>query len=168
MPQLKQMVGKEIFLSFDEDDNDAYLSEIYVTEELMELVGHMCSLSPQLDPTTKILHGVLTKAHTIPENLRGKDAFIIMENVDNDKHALILDTEAVSSKELAKEVNDAFLERAQYERELGIEKIYILYGYEITTVLSINDEEIDEEIIDVCKKIAKDANNISVECADEK
>ena len=162
MPQLNQLVNKEIFLSYDEDDNDAYQSEIYVTEEFMELTEHMGTLSTQMDSSTKVLHGVLTKAHTIPENLRGKRAFIIIESSNTGNYALIIDTDiASSSKELAKTVSTSLSDRSHFEDDLDIEKVYILYGYEITTILSIDEEDMDEEIIDTCKKIAKDACNIS-------
>jgi hypothetical protein len=160
MSQLKKYCNKEIFIVYNEEDNHEDLPvELYITSEFMELVGYINKLTPSLDFGIKILHGMLTNASVLPKNLRGRTAFIIVENAYNLDHALISESDAQSDKDLADVINSLLLHNKSINL-LNMENIYILYGYEISTILSLNEEELDEEIIDTCQKIICDVDTI--------
>lgn len=156
MSQLKKHCNKEIFLAYNDEDNDRDLPvEIYITSELMELVDHINKLIPSIDFNIKILHGILTNASVLPKNLRGRTAFMIVDDTILD-HALVSESNAQSDKDLANTIDSLLL----YNKSESIEDIYILYGYEISAILSLNEEELDEEIIDTCQKIICDINTV--------
>lgn len=162
MSQLKNNCNKEIFLVYNEEDyNKGFPIEIYVTSEFMELVDHINKLIPSLDFGIKIVHGVLTDASVLPKNLRGRTALIITDDVCVLNHALVLESNAQSDKDLAIDIN-SLLTHNKFMKPLDIDNIYILYGYEISTILSLNEEEIDEEIIDTCQKIINDINTVKL------
>ena len=171
---LEDNCNREIFLAYSEEGNNnqhGVSVEIFVTTELMVLVEYLKRLTPSLDYDSVVLHGILTKASSIPRNLRGKKAYIILEDIYNADQALVLEAGIQSDKELAKKVNGiidgndrhlAPLPWKNYTVDVDIDDVYILYGYEVSVILSLDEEEIDEEIIDTCKKIAKDAETINM------
>lgn len=157
MSQLKNHCNKEIFIVYNEEDNNEGLPvKIYITSEFMELVDHINKLIPSLDFGIKILHGILTNASALPKNLRGKTAFVIIDDTILD-HASVSESNAQSDEDLATAINSLLLYNS-----LDIENIYVFYGYEISTILSLNEEELDEEIIDTCQKIVNDVNVVKL------
>lgn len=173
---LEDNCNKEIFLAYSgEENNNQHGSsvEVFTTTELLALVEHLKKMTPSLDHDTIVLHGVLTKASSIPKNLRGKKAFILLEDIYTADNALVLEAEVHSDKELAKKINNLIDEKYKhlapfpwknYPISITIEDVYIFYGYEVSVILSLDEEELDEEIIEACKKIAKDAITIEKMC----
>ena len=165
--------NKEIFLTYSEEENNNQQGvsvEIFTTTELMVLVEYLKRLTPSLDYDTVVLHGILTKASSIPKNLRGKKAYIILDDIYSADQALVLEAGVQSDKELAEKINAIIdgndnhllpLPWRNYTIDTDIDDVYILYGYEVSIVLSLDEEELDDEIIDTCKKIANDAKVIS-------
>ena len=171
---LEDNCNKEIFLTYSEEGNNNQHGasvEVFVTTELMVLVEYLKRLTTSLDYDAVVLHGVLTKAASIPRNLRGKKAFIILEDIYNADQALVLEAGVQSDKGLAEKINAlidgddkhlAPLPWRNYAVDIDIDDVYILYGYEVSVILSLDEEEIDDEVIDTCKKIAKDAATIDM------
>lgn len=164
MSKLEGNLDGEIFLVYNDEQNDkGDPVKICVFSEFMELIDCLRKLTPSIDFETKILHGILTKAYSLPKNLRGKAAFIIVNDIYNPDHALIIESGAQSDKDLASIIDSMLVyDGPDSIAPLGIESIYILYGYEISTILSLDEEEIDEEIIDTCQEIANDAKIIEL------
>lgn len=162
MPQLKKYRNKEVFIVYNEEDyTEGLLLKMYITSELMELIDHINKLTPSLDFDVKILHGILTSASVLPKNLRGRTAFILAESDNILNRVLISESVAQSDEDLATDI-DSLLVHNGFVNALNIENIYILYGYEISIMLSLNEEEIDEEIIDTCQKIVNDVATIKL------
>lgn len=170
---LEDNCNKEIFLAYNEEGNNNQHGasvEIFVTTELMTMVEYLRRLTTSLDYDIVVLHGILTKASSIPKNLRGKKAYIILEDIYNADQALILEVGTQSDKGLAEKINALIegkggslpsLPWRNYAVDVDIEDVFILYGYEVSVILSLDEEELDEEIIDTCKKIADDAATIN-------
>jgi hypothetical protein len=53
------------------------------------------------------------------------------------------------------------------ESVIDIDNIYILYGYQLQVCLSVKDEDIDDEVIDVCQKIADETEEVNTACRKE-
>ena len=162
MLKLKDSCNKEVFLVYNDEQNDEGIStELCVISSFMELVDHLKKLIPNIDYETKILHGILTNAFSLPKNLRGKTAFIIINDSRNPNNALILEADTTSDKNLVSTIMSILAgDILVFNIFPKIENMYILYGYEISTTLSLNEEDVDEEIIDTCQKIANDARTI--------
>lgn len=162
MIKLKDNCNKEIFLVYDDEQNDKGTpSKICIVSEFMRLVDYLKELTPNIDSGTKILHGILTKASVLPKSLRGKTAFIIISSNYKTDLALVVESDAQSDKDLASTIETMLkYNRSSYTTPLKIENIYILYGYEISVTLSLDEEEVDEETITTCQKIVNDAKII--------
>ncbi len=157
MLRLESYCNREIFLVYNTDEHLSDLSaKIYITSELMDAINYINKLTPSLDFRTKILHGILTKATTLSKNLRGKTAFIITNDIYETQQAAIEESNAQSDKELAESVDMALL----CSQSSDIDDIYILYGYEISIILTLDEEGLDEEVIDTCQKIVSDIKRI--------
>lgn len=170
---LEDNCNKEIFLAYSEESNDKQGAtvEIYITTELLTMVEYLKRLTPSLDYDVVVLHGVLTKASNIPQNLRGKKAFIILEDIYSQDQAFLIEAGVKTDKELAEKVSSLIDDNTQspipipwkeHPMSVEIEDVYILYGYVVSVILSLDEEELDEEIVDTCKKIADDAKSIGV------
>lgn len=161
MSKLRDNCNKEIFLVYNDEKNDENIPlEICIISEFTKLLDHLKELTPSIDSGTRILHGILTKAFNLPKNLRGKTAFIIV-NSSNSNQAMVIETDANSDKDLSSVIISILsYNRLNFVGSLEIEDVYILYGYEISTMLSLDEEEVDEETINTCQKIVNDAKII--------
>ena len=161
---LKDNCNKEIFLVYNEEKNDNDIPvKVEIISEFMELVEHVKSLIYSIDSGTKILHGLLTRAFSLPKNLKGKSAYIIINNGYNTDRVLIMESGAQSDKDLADTI-DALLayNTTGFTVPLKLENMYIFYGYELSITLSLDEEEVDEEAIDVCQEIVNDIKIIDL------
>lgn len=163
MSKLKDNCNKEVFIVYNDDENDRRIPvEIHIFPEFISLTSHLRTLVPSVDFGIKILHGILTRAFNLPKDLKGKAAFII---IDNDHLGSIVETNAQSDKDLVSIIEAMiFYNKTNSLASLKIENIYIFYGYEINTTLSLDEEEVDEETINVCEEIANNAVMVKLTC----
>lgn len=177
---LEENCNKEIFLIYNEpatystveyDKHQQFPVDVFSTTELMTAVDYLKRLSPNLDYETTILHGVLTKASTIPKNLRSKKAYIIIEDIYDQSQARVIEAGIQTDEELANKISlivgnkntiSIPLQQRTYDVDVEIDDLYILYGYEIPIILSLDEELLDEQIIDSCQKIADDAKALKI------
>ena len=74
-----------------------------------------------------------------------------------------MESGAQSDKDLADTI-DALLayNTTGFTVPLKLENMYIFYGYELSITLSLDEEEVDEEAIDVCQEIVNDIKIIDL------
>jgi hypothetical protein len=150
---LSQYTGKEVFIVAGGEDEET--GDIDVFEDWEGLVEKLKTLSPTSDPETRVFHGVLTLGEFLPSSFHGKSAFIICFDPYEDKKGSITESTGDSSMGLAEEISNIMsLGGPISDMKINIDDIYILYGYQLDSCLSVNDEEIDEEIISTCNEIA--------------
>jgi hypothetical protein len=146
-------VGKEVFLISGSEDED--MSSLYIFEDWVGVIDQLKTMSPIIEMETRVFHGVLTRSEFLPNSFRRKSTFIIQLNLGDASEANVIESESEASWELANEIEDVIKTvNAISDIEIGIENIFILYGYKIETCLSINEDDVDEEIIETCKNIA--------------
>lgn len=165
MFKLEDNCNKEIFIVYDGEQSDLDSAiEIYITSDFTKLIKYIKNLVPNLDFGIKVLHGILTKAYTLPKNLRGKKAFIIVNDAYNiNSVTTIEESDAQSDEDLANAIDVALTTyTVDYITSAEIENVYILYGYELPIVMAIDEEELDEEIINTCQKVANDVKQIEL------
>jgi hypothetical protein len=59
-------------------------------------------------------------------------------------------------KELAEEIEEMVSSTIGIDTDLNINDVFILYGYQMETCLSVAEDSVDEEIISVCAQIARE------------
>lgn len=156
---LTDFLGEEVFVVTSGEEEDE--SPIHIYSDMYELIEFMKSFSPDTDSDTRVLHGVLTSAEILPSTLKNKSAFVIFLNPVDDKVGYVSESGSTTTKELAMEIETtiAFGDDVFGVRPT-IDDVFILYGYQIETCLSIRDDDLDEEAIYTCKKISDDIDEI--------
>lgn len=150
---LSKYVGKEVFLVIGSEDEE--IGDIGVFENWVDLVEQLKTLTPASDPETRVFHGILTLGEFIPSSFHGKSAFIVCIEPYEDSKGNIIESTGGSPADLAEEISGLMsLGGVRSGMRVDIDDIYILYGYQIEPCLSVNDDELDDEIIAVCNEIA--------------
>ena len=140
------LINKEVFIvvsGYEEDE----ACEIYFTSDLPELKQCLSEMVPDTSDDVRIYHGVLQSAKYISELPKNSSIFIVCL----DKHDLtvgcIIESCSVDMDELSEELSIVF---GTYD----INDVFILYGYQLQVCLSINENEINKEIISKCRSIS--------------
>lgn len=158
---LSQYIGKEVFLVIGSEDEE--LGDINVLETWGDLIEFLKKLTPLIDPETRVFHGVLTPGEFIPSSFRGKSAFIVCVEPLEDSKGSIIESTGESPIGLSEEIVSIMNVGGQMSgMKVNIEDIYILYGYQLETCLSVDDDDIDEEIIAVCSEIASEIDDVKI------
>ena len=152
---LANAINKEIYLLCGpEDDNDG--SEHFFSESLGSLIQQMKTLSPTLDQGARVIHGILTPAEYLPSSLRGKTAFVIFEDPSDKNKSVVFESSSMDCSEIAEDITTVMDHGGQFSTVLDIDNTFIMYGYELSVCLAVDEDDIDEETIDTCKKIVND------------
>lgn len=152
---IESYIGQEVFFISGSEDED--MSNLYIYEDWVGVVEQLKTMSPTTEMETRIFHGILTSSKSLPNSFRNKSTFIIQLGFDGSSTANIIESESVNSLELANEIEDLInTNNSILDIKVNIEDIFILYGYKIEPCLSINEDDIDEEIIEYCKNIAEE------------
>jgi len=164
---MDSFVGDEVYIVVAEE---ASITTIYCYDDIDETLACLAEIDPLEEPETMVFHGVLTKAESIPANIESRHCYVIVVNdyfdlnrvngylyesdCENDADSLALDVEATVANSIS---GGSILFGCE------IENIFILYGYQLATGLSINRDSLDEETVQTCKTIAEKAIEIGIE-----
>ena len=138
--------------------------ELTVCGSFETLLDHLKTKNVSVNSDLRVLHGILTSAKTIPSDFKNRQPFILLQDPESTDHGILLDPDAENNcKELAQEI-----ERMLESEEIAsfffeIDDVYILYGYELSLTLSVDEDDLDEEIICDCLEVAKAARELSKE-----
>jgi hypothetical protein len=155
-------INKEVFIVIDSKEEEP--GDIKIVEGWDQVLEEL-SVYTITDDDVRVFHGVLTLGEFIPTSLRGKSAFVLcMDPLDSDR-GCIIESMKDDSEGLAEAVETAINHSSPFYGQLShvaldIDDVYILYGYQIQTCLAIRDDDIDEEVIDVCKRISEETETI--------
>jgi translation elongation factor EF-1beta len=159
--KLSEFLYQEIFLIGPGDTVSTKSEEIEVFRTFEELVTHMKTLSISEDEDVRVLHGYLTPADVLPPKMKNKNVFIITTDEDDESEGAITELKSnINVQTLAREIKDLVNEGYGLTFTTNIDCAFILYGYEINKVLAPDDEDLDEEVIQTCKKISEDVEKI--------
>lgn len=163
---MEYYVNKEIFVVAEDEMNTVEIVIYDEVDGIDSVVEYLQTLSPIHDLNTKVYHGVLTPAEVLPSSSRGKKCFILVMDLETGLGQVPLEGCVFESdcKEdisvLAEEIEHIVNDNEYVTFPIGIENLFVLYGYSVEVTLSVNDEEVDEEVIDTCKKIAEEVMQI--------
>lgn len=162
---MEEFIGKEVFVITSEEDT---ITELNFFISAAEADERLKFIEPLDEPETKVFHGILTRADSIPPDITGGTCYILIISMTYDTNCgqgIVYQSECDGDIELLAEDIEEAVTTPNYHGVFvaEIEDVYILYGYEVGTGLCINDETLDEEVVRTCKTIAVKAKTIHEE-----
>lgn len=168
---LSQLDGQEIFVAGPEEDE--VKGDLQVFTEFEELQKHLLSKGPGIESEIRILHGIVTSANALPEdvNFRGVDTYILVDDDINVDRGLIITFDDTETADLAGIIEDLVASGGTIQGLSGqdIDNIRILYGYELTLGLSVDPDDIDSNKIQKGMTILDESKQLSTatECSEK-
>lgn len=161
---LEDKCGREIFIITGDVSDDAPV-DIEFADDWESVIESLSGMDPSVYGDNKVFHGVLTSASHIPINFFSKDAYVLIVDPDDVTHGVFSESECLDGKTLANNIEQIVNERTNIDKQftVTIDNTFIFYGYEIPVCLSISDEDIDEEAIETCKRIAEQIHAVGGE-----
>lgn len=173
----RNTLSKEHYLNFDEyineevyivapsglDDPDQ-CDEISLFDSYEDLSEHLQTLDPELYKNRLVAHGILADSQVLPTTIGKSTAFIIIKQHNN--QGIMFESSAQGNQitELANEIETLLMNSKEFMPWLGydidIDDVYIVYGYSLTTGLSVDEDDVDEEAVEVAKKITLETEAI--------
>jgi hypothetical protein len=134
------------------------VSEITLFETFEDMQEHLQGLNPETNSDILALHGTITKANTLPAQLHQLQAFIVLINpyktdgiiIESQAMGKHINTLAFEIENILNTQHDSF---PWLDIPLEINDIFILYGYEMDIGMSVNEDDIDEDIVEKSQKI---------------
>jgi hypothetical protein len=158
--KLLDCVYKETFvISSTANDSEEHLPVEAYTEffDVTEALNIRKTIN---DKKIKMVHGHLLPATVIPKHFNGLDPFIIVDLPELNYGIFIADF-STTPEDLAVNIEALISYGLDFApKEIGIEDVFILYGTEITTVLSVLEEELDEELIEKSNLLVEEVKSI--------
>ncbi len=158
------ILNEEVFVIFS--DYEATV-DIVALKSLGETLDYLKNLEPEDHFETKVLHGVFAPADVLPSSMDDNDCFLMVftpgcgiENIGLRGNVFETDC-ACNPSYLAKEIEDLINDNdKQLLYAPDIEDVYVLYGYEVDLGLCINEDTLDEEKADSCKRVVEETMHI--------
>ncbi len=160
---MEYYINKEVFVVAEDEMNTV---EIGVYDDVVDVIEHLQTLDPLNDVNTKVYHGVLTKADVLPSSSKGKKCFILVIDLttgfaDAPIEGCAFESDCENDVSiLAGEIEHIVNDNEYVTFPIEIENLFVLYGYSMDVTLGINDDEVDDEIIDTCKKVVEETKQI--------
>lgn len=159
--QLDDHLYKEVFV-VGVDNITSTSGELTVCKSFEKMIEHLGTKSVGVNSDLRALHGVLTSAKAIPKDMCGRQAFILLTDPENSGFGILIDSDSDNDcSELAAEVEKLLSAEEMSESFAEIDNVYILYGYEVNIILSVDEDEVDVELIDSCMDVSDRAKELS-------
>jgi len=142
------------------DNTASTYGDLTVCDSFEDLINHLKTKNTNIHFDLRVLHGVLTSAESIPKELMGRQAFLLFKTPE-DQGGIMIDSDVDDDhRELANEIEECLRNEELASFFFGIEDVYILYGYELTLTLSVDEDDLDEELIADCLQVGKAARQL--------
>lgn len=157
----ESLIGKEVYVTIEDFDN---FVNITFCEGLPDTFEYLKLLPPDEFCDIIVLHGVLTSAKSIPADLMERECYVIVMEptsrcaVDAALKGVVIESDAGDQADILAEEIEEGIKKAR--GSISIDDMYILYGYRVELGLCINEGSLDEENIEVCKKVSEAAGEI--------
>jgi len=149
----KKYLLKTVFIVVGDEEDE--FSEIKIMEDVSVLLYHLSSIRPPGTDSIRVFHGVLCSSKYLPSSLNGKSVFVVNIDPNDMERGNVIEAASDDVCELATVIELAVNNSASHD--IDIDDIYLLYGYQIETCLSIDEDDLDEEEIESSKIIANEA-----------
>lgn len=153
----REHTGKEIFIAGY--DGDVEVGELAMFDSISDLNDYLSNMSPVSETNLTIIHGILTSAEYIPENI-GHGVYVIAVDPEDDVNGCIYEFTSKDPDALASLIEETLSAHHNELGDLSIDNVFILYGYEMSTCYAVNEEEVDEAELENCQKIVDVVNEM--------
>lgn len=137
--------------------------ELTICSSFEDLLTYLKTKNVSINSDLRVLHGVLTSAKSIPKTFKNRQPFLLLEDPEKDGNGIMLDPDVDNDcNELASEIERVLQgseEVASFFFE--IDHVYILYGYELSLTLSVDEDDLDEDTIKDCLEISQEARKLN-------
>lgn len=151
---LDKNIGDEVIIICPkaEDFANVLIGSVEICDQMVEVVDSLLEY-PAVDSLDYgVLHGVLTEASSLPPSIpKGVKAFLLIMD-ENFEVGGAFEVKSTSILSIAEEIRELVVGSTS-DSTITIEQIYIIYGYEIKTVLTIDESTTDDEVIAACKEL---------------
>jgi len=159
--RLEELKKKEAFIVCGDEDEDS--GEIFITDNWDDLTTYMKTLSPGVDSSARVFHGIIYPAEFLPTSFNKETVYLVYQNPDDEQEGFVseADTESVGgvAEDIASIIEGGGLN--VFNSELNIDDIYLLYGYQLQTCMSVDEDELDDQIIEACSEIVENADQLA-------
>lgn len=158
---MKKHLYQEVYIVGVDSTVSAH-GELTVCPSFEDLLTYLKTKNISVNSDLRVLHGVLTSAQSIPKDLKGRQPFIMLVDPDDESQGILLDSDTDDAyEELADEVENTLRNPEAATFFFEIENVFILYGYELSLTLAVDEDDLDEDIITDCLKISKSAKELA-------
>jgi hypothetical protein len=159
---------KEVYIVAGDEDQDS--SPIFLTTIFEDLMTFLKSLTPTINSTSRVFHGVITPAQFLPTSLYGKSAFMVCQDPSNIGNGCVVEIGSDCVEDIAQNITNILSCSGEtlFSQEIGIDDIFILYGYELQTCISIDEDDVDEEVMELCKIIGNEVETTAYTVSKQK
>jgi len=158
---MEKYLYKEVYVVGVDSTVSAH-GELTVCDSFEKLLTYLKTKNVSVNSDLRVLHGVLTSAKSIPKELKGRQPFIMLKDPEADGYGILLDSDTDDDcEELGAEIESVLQNPEVATFFFEIEHVYILYGYEISLTLAVDEDDLDEEIISDCLQISEAAKELA-------
>lgn len=144
------------------DHITAASGELMVLKSFEDLINHLSTKHIGVNSDLRALHGVITSAKAIPRDFCGRSAFILIVDPEVEGYGLLIDSDAEDNcQDLAAEIEKLLVNEEIAANFVEIDNVYVLYGYEMSIILSVDENDLDEEMIVGCAKVGNSAKELA-------
>ena len=160
MYEITSLIGQEIFV-IGPDTQLTNGGELRIFEDFNEVSDFLINKDAKLTTDLRALHGVLATAEVIPANLRGSTVFILIRNPESKDEGILLESSADCGQELADEIKAIMAEPDEFTNfEYEIDDVFLLFGYEMSIVLTLDEKDVNNKFLDLGDVIYKDIEQL--------
>lgn len=163
---IEEYLGGEVYVIAPGDEMTS--DNVRIARTWTELQTAMKKLDLLLESECRVFNGFITPATYLPSSFKGKVPFIIVFNENDPEEGMVIESTSYTPEEMATEITEVVrtLGGTAMPFNVRINNIFILYGYQLKPCLSVDEEDIDEEILSCCEDIAKSATEVGKGIAD--
>lgn len=159
---MDEYLYKEVYV-VGTDNIVSVSGELVVCSSFEKLLDHLKTKNMSINSDLRVVHGVLTSARSIPKDFKNKQPFLILKDPDNENYGVLLDADGDNCDELGEEIEMTLTNEDTATFFFEIEHVYILYGYEMSLVMAVDEDDLDEDAIECCMEIGDAARKLNTE-----
>lgn len=154
---LDSSIGDEVIIICPkaEDFANVLIGSVEICDQMVEIVDSLLEY-PAIDSLDYgVLHGVLTEASSLPASIpKGVKVFLLIMD-EGFEVGGAFELKSNNIRTIAEEIRCLVIGSDTEDIAVAIEQIYVIYGYEMKLMLTIDESTTDDEVLASCKKLVE-------------
>lgn len=146
----KSLLNEQIYLVGMNGDLDA--GEVFIYDDFNDLNQHLAAAMPDLEPDLMVVHGIITSALYLPPD-PGRFVYILVQDPEDAMYGAIYEVEGDDVDSLSKKIEEIIDGKEYYYKNVSIDNIFVVYGYQMNLGYVVLPEEIEERNLQECMEI---------------